>query len=152
MVQLKSKKSILHETPMRSTIINIITVLVLLPLPIGFINFTNHLDVKVKVEIALSLFNTVLMVKSPLVVAWTFRKYQSNMNTNQDEERERKRKIEVQEAQKRQLEIALRRMENNPIELDVDIVESSAANDAVDPVGKQVTAHIQIEALPEVQC
>ena len=137
---------------MRSTIINIITVLVLLPLAIGLINFTNHLDVKVKVEIALSLFNTVLMVKSPLVVAWTFRKYQANMNTNQDEERERKRKIEVQEAQKRQLEIALRRMENNPIELDVDIIESSAANEAVDSIGKQVTVHVQIEALPEVQC
>ena len=77
------------------------------------------------------------------------------MNSNQEEERERKRKIEVQEAQKRQLEIALRRMENNPLELDVDIVELSTGNDLEDskesPV-KQITVQVQIEALPEVQC
>ena len=140
---------------MRATIINVVSVLVILPLPIWLINFGNELEEKVKIDIALSTLNGLLMIKSPLVVAWTFRKYQSNMNSNKEEERERKRKIEVQEAQKRQLEIALRRMENNPLELDVDIVELSTGNDLEDskesPV-KQITVQVQIEALPEVQC
>ena len=79
------------------------------------------------------------------------------MSSNQEEERERKRKIEVQEAQRRQLEIALRRMENNPLKLDVDIVELSTGNEVEDSkesaaAAKHITIQVQIEALPEVQC
>ena len=152
----RQQRSILQETPMRSSIINVATLLVILPLLILLLYF-DDLEVEAKTNIALSTLNGLLMIKSPLIVAWTFRKYQSNMNTNQNEERERKRKIEIQEAQRRQLQIALKRLD--AAELEIEHSSGNGRNhptptnmEIEPPSGNQIIVKAQIEPMPDVQC
>ena len=107
------ERTLLQETPFRSTILNFIGVL--LPMVYSAVMLeSSENDTVASWSKLTSIVCLALMCKN-LIVFWTFRVYQGNMHTNQAEDRERKRQIEINEAQKRKREIASKR-ENRQME------------------------------------
>ena len=111
------KRTLLEETPMRASIINGCYIFALTLTAIVF-----HLIVDRQVlQSSFSLVVVILLIvqtfKSPVIVMWTFRVYQENRNIERKVDREERRQLEINEAKKRQLQLALQRFNNkNPME------------------------------------
>ena len=101
-------RTLFEETPMRATIINGCSILVFGFIYV-FVASISWQDLQSVVSIVLSLALTFQAFKSPLIVLWTFRVYQENMNIERNVDREERRQLEIKEAKKRKLEIALRK-------------------------------------------
>ena len=104
-----AKRTLLEETPMRASIINGCYIFVII-----FTFTAVHLiydlqDIQSKVPLVLAILISISATKSPLIVLWTFRLYQENMNNERNVDREERRQLEIKEAKKRKLEIALKK-------------------------------------------
>ena len=118
------QRTLMQETPFRSSIINLVCVIAGFVLSSVFLdNDDNDTNLEAKWSKVASMVFLHLMLKNPLIVLWTVRVYQANMHINQSEEKERKRQIEIKEAQKRRREIEAKR-ESQPANF-MEMSESS---------------------------
>ena len=137
------ERTLLQETPFRSTIINLMCIFLVLI----FSSVMPHKDINAEASWPkmISITCLVLMLKN-LIVLWTFRVYQANMHINQNEERERKRQIEIKEAQKRKRE--RREKRNSP---PTEVFEMSERRQDFLGVSANSCQRSQ-RGLPEIEC
>ena len=125
------QRTLMQETPFRSSIINLVCVIAGFVLSSVFLdNDDNDTNLEAKWSKVASMVFLHLMLKNPLIVLWTVRVYQANMHINQSEEKERKRQIEIKEAQKRRREIEAKRksQQANFMEMSESSNESAEAS------------------------
>ena len=113
----QEQRHVLHEIPMRSTLLNFIMILILLvTISIG-LQGGEHLTTG-----TMGLL-VALLIKSPVSVFWTVRVNETNARIDKDKERESRRKLEVEEALKKREQ---RMVQLQPLELQ-DLEEHQTA-------------------------
>ena len=113
----QEQRHVLHEIPMRSTLLNFIMILILLvTISIG-LQGGEHLTTG-----TMGLL-VALLIKSPVGVFWTVRVNETNARIDKDKERESRRKLEVEEASKKREQ---RMVQLQPLELQ-DLEEHQTA-------------------------
>ena len=113
----QEQRHVLHEIPMRSTLLNFIMILILLvTISIG-LQGGEHLTTG-----TMGLL-VALLIKSPVSVFWTVRVNETNARIDKDKERESRRKLEVEEASKKREQ---RMVQLQPLELQ-DLEEHQTA-------------------------
>ena len=113
----QEQRHVLHEIPMRSTLLNFIMILILLvTISIG-LQGGEHLTTG-----TMGLL-VALLIKSPVSVFWTVRVNETNARIDKDKERKSRRKLEVEEALKKREQ---RMVQLQPLELQ-DLEEHQTA-------------------------
>ena len=113
----QEQRHVLHEIPMRSTLLNFIMILILLvTISIG-LQGGEHLTTG-----TMGLL-VALLIKSPVSVFWTVRVNETNARIDKDKEKESRRKLEVEEALKKREQ---RMVQLQPLELQ-DLEEHQTA-------------------------
>ena len=113
----QEQRHVLHEIPMRSTLLNFIMILIfLVTISIG-LQGGEHLTTG-----TMGLL-VALLIKSPVSVFWTVRVNETNARIDKDKERESRRKLEVEEALKKREQ---RMVQLQPLELQ-DLEEHQTA-------------------------
>ena len=113
----QEQRHVLHEIPMRSTLLNFIMILILLvTISIGLQGGEHLTTGTIGLLVA-------LLIKSPVSVFWTVRVNETNARIDKDKERESRRKLEVEEALKKREQ---RMVQLQPLELQ-DLEEHQTA-------------------------
>ena len=113
----QEQRHVLHEIPMRSTLLNFIMILILLvTISIGLQGGEHLTTGTIGLLVA-------LLIKSPVSVFWTVRVNETNARIDKDKERESRRKLEVEEASKKREQ---RMVQLQPLELQ-DLEEHQTA-------------------------
>ena len=91
----QEQRHVLHEIPMRSTLLNFIMILIfLVTISIGLQGGEHLTTGTIGLLVA-------LLIKSPVSVFWTVQVNETNARIDKDKDRERRRQLEVQEALKK---------------------------------------------------
>ena len=113
----QEQRHVLHEIPMRSTLLNFIMILILLvTISIGLQGGEHLTTGTIGLLVA-------LLIKSPVSVFWTVRVNETNARIDKDKERESRRNLEVEEALKKREQ---RMVQLQPLELQ-DLEEHQTA-------------------------
>ena len=113
----QEQRHVLHEIPMRSTLLNFIMILIfLVTISIGLQGGEHLTTGTIGLLVA-------LLIKSPVSVFWTVRVNETNARIDKDKERESRRKLEVEEALKKREQ---RMVQLQPLELQ-DLEEHQTA-------------------------
>ena len=115
--RIQEQRHVLHEIPMRSTLLNFIMILIfLVTISIGLQGGEHLTTGTIGLLVA-------LLIKSPVSVFWTVRVNETNARIDKDKERESRRKLEVEEALKKREQ---RMVQLQPLELQ-DLEEHQTA-------------------------
>ena len=100
-------RHIIHEPPMRNTIINMLSMVNIFS--VGFLVKDNEVTNTSKYNSIFTAVLSAMVLKSPFIIFWTLRVNEETQRRDQAEERERLRQIVIQEAKMRRAQLRKKR-------------------------------------------
>ena len=99
-------RHIIHEPPMRNTIINMLSIINVFS--VGILMRDNEVTYTSKYQSIFTAVLSAMVLKSPFIIFWTLKVNESNERRDQEEERERMRQIEIKRAKMRMAQLRTR--------------------------------------------